>query len=383
MLLLLVLHLVSLALSQLSIADKLLERCWAELDFMKLMDDPTCHLAWLTHLKTAPVIAIDYAAPLGGEHDGSVRLVLGQPGGGVTNVTMHAMFKPCSSSRNNPTRELIAYHIDRALLLHRAPATVLRRFAWSELLSTRPFGAIGDALARIKSSCSSHDPDFVTGVLQGWTKFDMKLLDRVDDDFAKEIWLQRTPSTAQIEFSRLMIALFMNGIESDLFQHVAELDEPEAVSKALLASGHVAERRRLLVGIERGHSSWASSTYEAPPAREQPCQRTHEGASFRCQLHVSEKDSPELLAGRVLTFLRTACLFPKLPAERLQVFASPWSEKLSHVIEEEMRKLGRDITQKPPPAWSPKVLDERVEQLAGMIDACVKIYGTVETLFED
>jgi hypothetical protein len=367
----------SSALAQLTMADKVLERCWAELDFMKLLDDPTCHLAWLTHLKTAPVIAIDYAAP-GGEHDGSVRLVLGG-----ANTSMHAMFKPCSSSRSNPTRELIAYHVDRALLLHRVPATVLRRFAWTELWATRPFGAIQEALMRIKSSCSSHDPDYVTGVLQGWTKFDMKLIDRIDDDFAKEIWRQRTPTTPQIEFSRLMIALFVNGIETDLFQHVAELDEPEGVAKALLASGRALERRRLLLGIERGHSSWASSKYVLPTSRETPCQRTQQDSQFRCQLFADKKDTPEQLAGRVLMFLRSACLFPRRPAERVQQFSSKWSEKLSHVVEEEMRKAGRDIVQKPPPEWSGQVLDERIEQLGDMIEQCVRVFGSVESLFED
>lgn len=363
-----------LSWSQISTAEKVFDRCWASADFMTMLDEPTCHLAWLTHLKTAPVVAIDYAAPLGGEHDGSLRLVLGG-----ANVTVHAMFKPCSAARRaiDPTRELLAYHIDRQLLIHRVPATVMRRFTWAELFATRPFGAIRDTMAVVQQQCSGHDPAVVTGLVQGWTKFDIKLLDRVDRDLESEIWRQRTPSLYQIELSRLFISLYVLRIESDVFQHVAELDEPFNAEQSAV------ERRRLLMGIERGHATWDSAVYKAPGVREQPCQRTHEASQFRCQLYASADDAPEVLAGRVLMFLRTACFFPLKVAGRLQQHGSKWSTKLSSLVEEEMRKAGRDVAAKPPPGYSAAVLDERIEQLADVVEQCLKVYGGVEVAFED
>jgi hypothetical protein len=343
---------------------------------MKLMDEPTCHLAWISQLKSAPVVAIDYAAPLGGDHDGAVRLVLG---GGI-----HAMFKPCSTRKGTVDwrRELIAYHIDRALQIHRAPATVVRRFAWRELLATRPFGAIRDILLKVQAQCSDPEfPDHVVGLLQGWTRFDVQLLERVDLSFANETWFPRTPTSQQIEFSRLMMALYVSGIESDLFGRVAELDEPQAQVPGYRTNDG-REPHRLLMAIDRGHASWASSKDVEPAVREQPCSRAYDDAQFRCVLHAQPNDAADVLAGRVMAFLRTACLFPSDVTARVKQFGMQYAAKLSDHVVEEVRKAGLDLEKVAVPAWSAQVLNERVTRLSDTIDACVRLYGSIQVVFQ-
>lgn len=359
-----------------NVAERVFERCWADADAMKLLDEPTCHLAWISQLKSAPVVAIDYASPLGGDHDGAFRLVLG---GGL-----HAMFKPCATRKGTVDwhRELIAYHIDRALQIHRAPASVVRRFSWRELLATRPFGAIRDILLKVQAQCSDPEyPDHVIGLLQGWTRFDVKLLDRVDLAFANETWFPRTPTSQQIEFSRLMMSLYINGIESDLFGRVAELDEPDATVPGYRTNDG-REPHRLLMAIDRGHASWSPVKDVEPSVREQVCSRSHDDMQFRCLLHAQPSDAPEVLAGRVMSFLRTACIFPSDVTARVKEFGQQYAAKLSGHLIEDVRKAGLDLSKATVQGWSAEVLDARLTKMSDVIDTCVRLFGSIQVVFQ-
>lgn len=46
-----------------SVVEKFFERCWKDSDFLKMFTEPSCHLSWLGHLKTSPILAIDYVSP--------------------------------------------------------------------------------------------------------------------------------------------------------------------------------------------------------------------------------------------------------------------------------------------------------------------------------
>ena len=66
----------SVGLPDTSIAERVFQRCWQDSDFLKMFEEKTCHLAWLSKLKTAKLIAVDHADAISDGHDGAFRVVL-------------------------------------------------------------------------------------------------------------------------------------------------------------------------------------------------------------------------------------------------------------------------------------------------------------------
>lgn len=111
---------------------------------------------------------------------------------------------------------MFAYLIDRELALQRTPASVVRTLSWADLMALQPYGETRANLMAIRvgslfllfvfgpdplcqDQCSSKGGTTITGMMQGWTKFDVMLLDRVDQVFQEQTFRARFPSSQQLE----------------------------------------------------------------------------------------------------------------------------------------------------------------------------------------
>jgi hypothetical protein len=153
------------------------QRCWSDSDFLGMFTEPTCHLAWLSHLRTAPLLAIDVVSDA--RSDGSFRVVFQDGTKGI--------FKACEVDKLTWRAEMFAYHIDRELQIQRTPASVVRTLRWDDICRTQPHGEARTKLVKIRDRCSQAGGDTITGMMQGWTKFDVQTLARVDRVFQDQV----------------------------------------------------------------------------------------------------------------------------------------------------------------------------------------------------
>jgi len=371
--------LFELSVADTVVAEKVFQRCWQDDDFLRMFNEPTCHLAWISHLKTARIVAVDHVFQLGGSgNDGSFRVVFADGS--------RAVFKACETHNYSWRAEAFAYFIDRGLQAFRAPGSVVRTLNWNDLFDLQPFGENKERLLKIQQKCSSdQEKTQIIGLMQGWTKYDFKLLNRGDKLFNKQKYKSMTPSIQHLEFSRLLMMLFVNGNVKNIFENVAQLQEPPEVVAAYRTSRNNAdEGHQLLVSIDQGSAQWTRNDVAPPSSHTQPaCNRERDQDEFLCKLDIDHDEKPNKIASKLLNFLGSACQFPRRVADAVQGHGQDFRPQLGVEVEARIRDLQGTEALREWTRFNKTVLDARVSMLSNVIDKCVAVYGFPNVVFEE
>lgn len=380
-------HVATVDLSQADAHAALLAHCWKSRFYFMFVDE-TCHLAWLYQLQSAQLVVFQQrGAPpppppsLAGH---GAHAYTKYQTHGVIQVRlpdeMEGFFLGCDDTDGPSYKaELLAYHIDRLLGIDRVPATVARSVTEDE--ARRGLGDRG-VIAQLKA-CAPDDVMRVVGSLSGWPHEDIESSDIVSEYIHEHTYQNGDATPNEIEVSRLIIGLLLQGLPRKIqTDSIIDVEEPEKGKKSA---------RHLFVNPSNSMARWDAWAPLKPavPA----CNRTSaRGTTFTCRLRLPSLDKSEkvnstsfahneqVANGALVSYLRTACIFPKTVAMRLYHYAADHvslAETLARVTRAELTSatsLKR---------FHGSVLDKRLYDIFLAMGECVALYGHRSTIFDD
>jgi hypothetical protein len=358
--------------------------CWTRPTGLFLFSDETCHLSWKYTLEHGAISNVESIEPLS-EEDAS----LFRPDStGAIRVAMRTgfvgVFRSCAFPQANHTywNELLAYHVDRLLHIHRTPPVVYRtidvRDVADKLQTDTPDWR---RLQQIRMHCH-HNAAKLSGVIVGWTRYNLRPITTavLSSWFNSETFDARAPTQRLLEFSKLAISLLLFDLPERLTNGpVQEMFVPRVVNgKEDKITGNY-----FYVMVENERASWDAPYSEDAPA--QPvCNRDKKSQKFRCQVFwpTPSRKIREQLRGVLTSFLESACLFPKSIAERMLMFGSLDPKtvvSLTHEVHRAVRdELGDRFGTTVLPSM--KALDARLRRVFNTLVSCVKRFGATDVL---
>jgi hypothetical protein len=364
----------------------LLKRCWSS-EFYYMFADEICHLAWLYQLQVAHLVAFQ------------LRTTTQSPPPAVAGLGAHAytkwqthgviqvrlpdekegFFLGCDDGDGPSYKaELLAYHIDRLMAIDRVPATVARVVSEDEARSNLADKAV---IASLKA-CTDDDVSRVVGSLSGWPHLDMPGVDVVSDFMNGHLYNGGQPQSIELEMSRLAVELLLTGLPRKIqTDSIVDVIEPGKGKK----SAH-----HLFVNPANSMARWDHWSPLKPtmPA----CNRTASKSVFTCHLRLPPIDKHEkttsdefqhneqVANGALLSYLQTACIFPRNVAMRLFHYGGKdvsLSATLAHVTKGEI--TGATALKR----FKAPVLDLRVADIFSALAACVARLGVRSVIFDE
>lgn len=365
----------------------LLSRCWKS-HFYFMFVDEACHLAWLYQLQSTQILVFQQR----GAPPPPPPSLAGHGAHAYTKWQTHGLiqvrlpdekegfFLGCDDTDGPSYKaELLAYHIDRLLGIDRVPATVARTVTEDEARR-----GLGDhaVIAQLKA-CAPDDVMRVVGSLSGWPHEDIESTDVISEQLHDHTYVNGDATPNEVELSRLIIGLLLQGLPRKIqTDSIIDIEEPDKGKKSA---------RHLFVNPSNSMARWDEW---APLKPSVPvCNRTTaRGTTFTCRLRLPALDKNELVNstsfvhneqvanGALLSYLRTACIFPKTVAMRIYHYAADHvslADTLSHVTRAELTaatSLKR---------FKGSVLDKRLYDIFLALGECAARYGHRSTIFDD
>jgi hypothetical protein len=366
-----------------SIVEETMLECWTRPTGLFLFSDEACHLSWKYTLEHGAISAVESVEPLSEEQASAFR----PDSTGAIRVAMRSgfegVFRSCAFPQANHTywNELLAYHVDRLLHIHRTPPVVFRQVDANEMSAL----LVTDTpewrhLQQVRMHCHLNAAK-MSGVIVGWTRYSLRPITTavLSSWFASEAFDVRSPTQRLLEFSKLAIALLIFDLPERLVNGpVQEMFVPRVVNgKADKITGNY-----FYVLVENERASWDIPYSEEVPATP-VCNRERRSSSFRCQITwpTPSRKIREQLRGILTSFLESACLFPKAIAERMLMYGSldpATVVSLTHEVHRAMRdELGDRFATTVLPSM--KALDGRLRRVFNTLVSCAKRFdiGTV------
>jgi hypothetical protein len=375
-------------LLDLQVIENTLTECWTKPTGLFVFNDEACHLSWRYMVAHAEINGVESVEPLSPERADEFRLDMT----GAVRVHLksgfQALWRSCSflDAHYNYLNELIAYHVDRLLHVHRVPPVIVRRIDYRTLSGLVEKDAdTSGRLQQMHMHCH-HNRHDMTGIMIGWTRYQLKPITTaaLDAWFAEAEFDVRKPTQRLMEFSKLAVELIMFDLPERLTHGpVLEMFVPHGSDTF---TGNY-----FYVAVENERASWDVPYEQIAPAAP-VCGRAAKSAKFRCAVAWPEataaptRHSRARLRGILTSFLASACIFPRTVAERLLHFGSLNSSAVISLTREVRKSLTEELEASSTDDYtlpSMHSLDARLRHVFQTLVQCVKVFGAANVILSE